>query len=184
MQSSDQSSPQPQGSKQDQPTLVKRISEHPIVLLLGMIATLAVLVGIVYDALRDPEISGDPIVDPSRPFAFPFGVKNESWLFDMRDTSMICHIDKIRWSGGGGIENLNIEDVARATLAPGDTGIFKCSIQLRGEKSSGFELVSGHIIISVTYTTMWLIARASPGTEFTWFANGSPPHWVRGTLAK
>jgi hypothetical protein len=116
--------------------------------------------------------------------AFPFSVKNESLFFDMRDTEMLCGIHKIQWSGGGGgIMNMVLKDNRQATISPGDNGIFRCSIQLEGGESSPFNLVEGHISISVTYRTLWLISRKSPETDFNWFTGGSSPHWVKGKIA-
>jgi hypothetical protein len=179
-----QAAHQPPHLAQDRPTLVKRVSDHPLMLLAAIAATLAALVGLGYDAIRQPLISADPVVDPSRPFAFPFSVKNESWIFDMRDTELYCGIDEAALRGGGGMAGITLKDAARATIEPREEGIFKCSIVLEGGPTSPFDLVRGHIAISVGYRTLWVFQRHSPDTEFTWFTGGSPPHWVKGKVAK
>lgn len=174
----------PQHLAQNQPKLVKRISEHPLMLLAGIVATLAVLAGPVADALRQPEISVDPIVDSSRPFAFPFNVKNESWIFDMSNTELFCGIDEIKWRGGGGVQALTVKDAKQVTIEPRELGLFKCSIDLQGGAMSPFDLVRGHILVSVGYRILGIFPRHSSDTDFTWFAGASPPHWVKGKVAK
>jgi hypothetical protein len=72
------------------PTLIRQIVDHPIALLIGLIAAILALLGAAFDALAPPDISADPTVDSSRPFAFQFIVKNASSLFDMRDAEMFC----------------------------------------------------------------------------------------------
>ena len=179
-----QSAHQTQHLSQDRPTLVKRISEHPLMLLAGMIATFAFLLGLGYDALRQPDISADPVVDPSRPFAFPFSVKNESWIFNMRDTELFCGIDEVRFRGGWSVAGLTVTDATRATIEPRELGIFICSINSQGDLASPFNLVRGHILLSAGYRTLWMFPRKSTDTDFTWFTGGSPPHWVKGKIAK
>ena len=82
--------PLPVAQDQRSPTLVKRISEQPLIVLAGVALIIAGMIGLVYDAVRPTEISAAPIPDSSQPFAFLFTVKNESWLFDMRET--------VRWT--------------------------------------------------------------------------------------
>jgi hypothetical protein len=174
---------QPQHLSQDLPTLVKRISEHPLMLLAGMMATLAVLFGLGYDALRQPEISADPVVDPSHPFAFPFTVKNESWIFNMRDTELFCGIGEVRFRSGWSVAGITVKDATRATIEPQERGIFKCSIKSEGV-ASPFDLMRGHILLSIGYRTLWMFPRKSPNTGFTWFTSGSSPHWIKGKVAQ
>lgn len=171
---------QPRHLMPDQPALIKRISEHPVMLLLGMLATIAVVFGLVHDALRAPEISADPIVDASQPFAFPFSIKNESWIFDMRDTGIRCGIDKIVLPNGAVILGPTMLDPRRVTIPPGGTGTFTCLIRTNGPAPSFAE---GRALISVGYRTLWLFSRVSPETEFNWYTGGSPAHWVKGSKA-
>ena len=170
-------------SSRQESSLAKGISEHPLFVWLVIIGTVLPLAIAGYNALRPPEISADPIVDPSRPFAFPFTVKNESWVFPMSDTQLLCGIDSIRWRGGGGVEQLTITDTSRATIAPQGAGLFRCVLDIQGGPASPFDLVRGHIFVSVTYRTLWF-PRRSPEAEFTWLVTGSPPHWVKGKIAQ
>jgi len=154
-------------------------------LLASMVAAVASLVGLGYDALRHPEISWDPIVDDSRPFAFPFSVKNESWLFEMRDADMICGLDHLKMTFPPEISGFNLDSNRHVTISPGDSGVFECALDLiiRDAKQQTDSLLEGRISTWVTYRTFWLFPRKSPASEFTWFARGSPPHWVKGKVA-
>jgi hypothetical protein len=122
----------------------------------------------------------DATIDPSRPFAFPFIVENKSWLFDMRNTNLACDVDDLRFAAGGGLSRIRLVDEHWISIAPGDQGLFKCSIGLNTEEAPGSKIVKGHIFVSVFYQTLNYFGRQSPSTEFTWYPDGNPPHWVKG----
>lgn len=142
-----------------------------------MLATFAALFGIGYDALRSPEISMDSMIDPSRPFTFPFFVQNESWLFDMRGTGLICTIDKIELSDGSRMTNAGFRVNRDLTLKPSERGLFGCSFALN---LANTRVTAGRIFVSAEYRTLWLIPRQSPEVEFNWVPTGTMPHWVQG----
>jgi hypothetical protein len=181
----------PASQKRDQqarlPQLPKtrweKIRDHPVPWTIALLAALLAIGAPVWQAFVAPDISIDTMTDSSRPFAFPFIVTNESWLFAMRDTELNCGIYEIKWAGGSGIAGLTLKDSKRATIKPGASGLFTCSIKLENGPGSGFTLVRGHLTISVNYWMLGWIPRRSPETEFTWVADGNPPHWVKGAAA-
>jgi hypothetical protein len=91
------------------PNLVRRLADHPIMLAAGMIAIALALGSAVFDALKEPDIYATENADPSRPFAIPFIVKNNSSIFSLRGTTLWCGIDEIRNIYGGGMSQLAID---------------------------------------------------------------------------
>jgi hypothetical protein len=161
----------------------ERIRDHPIPWTILLFAAVLAIATPVWQAFVAPDISIDARVDTSRPFAFPFIVTNESWLFTMGDTELNCGIYEIKLAGGGGIAEMTLKDSRHATIRPGASGLFNCSINLEYAPGTGFTLVRGHLTISVNYRMLGWIPRRSPETEFTWIANGNPPHWIKGAAA-
>jgi hypothetical protein len=181
------SRPPPGNSLQHHATLIERIARHPIALLLGLIATILVVAGAIYDALRHPDISAAAAADVSQPFAFPFVVKNSSSLFLMSDTQMFCGIGKVVLTGNRTLTGFVVTDGShRATIAPGnEPANFRC-VALGSGPGNVFlvepnVLVSAHIDLWVKYKTLGF-SRTSPATSFTWYTGGTPPQWVRGTV--
>jgi hypothetical protein len=160
-----------------------RVRDHPVPWIIGLFAAVLAVGEPLRQALLAPEISVDSAIVPSKPFAFPFIVKNESWLFAMRRTNLLCGVASVRWRGGGGIEGPTIIDSKRADIAPGNSALFKCSIGMDAASEPGFQLTAGHLSISVTYQTAWWFNRQSPKTDFTWLTDGDPPHWAKGIPA-
>ncbi len=164
-------------------TLWEKIRDHPIPWIIGLTAAVLAIGEPMRQALLSPDISIDPVVDSTHPFAFPFIVRNESWLFAMRRTDLNCGVDEVQWRAGGGMKSITIKDSKRAMIMPGESALFRCSIDLKADRGSGFELTKGHLLISVNYYTLWWIPRRSSDADFTWLTNGSSPHWMKGAPA-
>jgi hypothetical protein len=83
--------------------LLRKIVNHPIVSIIGLIPF-----ALVYDALRGPDISSDLNADASQPFAFPFVVKNNSSWLNMQDAVMYCVIKKIGMTKNRSLEGFTV----------------------------------------------------------------------------
>ena len=154
-------------------------------LVLGMLATLIALLGVVYDAFRSPEISVGGDVDTSSPFSVPFNVKNVSWLFAMSDAQMNCGLDKVVLVSSVQLTNVLLVS-PQATIKPGKEGAFRCAIGGEQDKFlqiTPFNLKSAHMFLSMHYRILWLIPRVSEPVEFTWYTTALPPRWIRGAIA-
>ena len=154
-------------------------------LFAGMLATAIVLLGVVYDAFRSPEISIGSDVAASSPFSVPFNVKNVSWLFTMSDAQMRCGLDEVVVPPEMRFKNSFLIS-PKATIKPGHEGAFRCSIgdeQYNLLRITPFSLKSAHMFLSMHYWILWLIPRGSEPVEFTWDTRASPPRWIWGVLA-
>jgi hypothetical protein len=154
-------------------------------LFAGMLVTLIVLFGVVYDAFRSSEISVGSDVGASSPFSAPFNVKNVSWLFAMSDTQMRCGLDQVVLASSMQFKNVFLVS-PQATIKPGKEGAFRCAIG--GEQNdllqvTPFSLKSARMFLSMHYRILWVIPRASEPVEFTWYTTASPPRWIRGVIA-
>jgi hypothetical protein len=105
--------------------ILSKILNHPIVSVIGLIASLLSIGAAVSAALRYPDIFSDLNADVSQPFAFPFIVKNNSW-FTMHDAQMYCGIEKIIMSGNPPLEGFYIVDISPSNIGPGEIVNFRC----------------------------------------------------------
>jgi len=146
---------------------------------------LAAIAGAVLDAFRNPDIDslGN---DPKDPFTIPFVVRNNSYLFSMRDAEFLC----IPYMVTGGNNNATygegwVEGAFTMTIEPGESVDFRCPI---GTPTSGTNDVlmlpsikTAHIFVQVRYKTLWH-ERLSPKVEFTWYTATSSPRWIKGKI--
>ena len=151
-------------------------SDHPIVLLIGLIAAVVGLLQAAYDAWRSPDVNliGSPI--GSKLFEYPFAVKNNSVLFDMKDAQILCGIKDITTAQKGGLFDLSIADAIKVTIAPEEIVNYRCSVG-----AEAHNITSGHIDIWVKYRTLFF-PRTFEGTKFTWYTDGPVPQWIKGTI--
>ena len=162
--------------------LWEKIQNHPLPWSIGLLAAILSLATPVWQAFVEPDISIDPAVDESQPFAFPFIVDNRSWLFDMSQADFFCEIAKFRTEDGSEIAGVTFLDNLHLTISTGKPGLFKCRISVAPTPKGRSGVVEGRLFASVRYRTIFSIfERRSPPTEFTWFPSGNASHWVKGS---
>jgi hypothetical protein len=177
--------PKPESSMSVLSNILSKIVNHPIVSVIGLIASLLGIGAVVHDACLGPEISSDLNADPSEPFAFPFIVKNNSAWFSMYDAEMNCGIEKITMTNNRFLEGISVAPIKHATIGPGEIVNFRCvAAGVPGWNlipAKPGDILDAHINIIVKYTTLGF-SRASSPTEFTWLTSGTPHHWIKGKL--
>jgi hypothetical protein len=163
--------------------ILQALVNHPFALLIGLIASIFALGSAAYDAVRSADIDIDSS-DRYDALAFPFTVTNKSTMFPMQKTSLVCDIDNFEWRGSRGpgrLQSVGSFNGGYVTTSPGATGLFMCqTAEINGRRDPMFVIASGHLLISVEYYTLWVFKRQSSPTEFSWFARGENPHWVKG----
>jgi hypothetical protein len=156
---------------------------------IGAIASIIAVVSLVIDALRQPEISAEPNPDASSPLALPFYVKNQSSLFDMRDTRFRCFVDDLYDAyfppGIPFLHAVIMSPSATATINPGDAAGFRCLIGTEGQPNIiGVQpnaVTGAHLHLYTEYRTLFF-NRTSDRQEFTWYTAAKPPRWIKGKL--
>jgi hypothetical protein len=132
----------------------------------------------VYEALRGPDISSDLNGDPSRPFAIPFIVKNNSSWFPMHDAKMYCDIEKIVMTNNRSLERFPVLEIRHPIIGPGEIVNFRCGVA----GAPGRNLFVANPVDILEYTMLG-VSRTSPRAEFTWYTGGTLPHWIKGRIA-
>jgi hypothetical protein len=129
-------------------TFVRRILDHPVVVALGLLASLIAIGDFVWDALQPPVI-GIVGSDLSDPFILPFTVRNKSRWFTMINATPFCIVRKLSLRGHNTISNSTIE-LTHRTILP-TIGNFTCRI-----KVPSAIVERAQIFISFTYETHFL----------------------------
>jgi hypothetical protein len=173
------------------PNSLSKIVDH-LASLSTLIASLFVLGAAVYDALRGPDISSDLNGDRSRPFAIPFIVKNNSSWFPMQDTKIYCQIEKIVMTNNRSLERFPVMEISHAAIGSAEIINFRCAVAGAQGRNlfvanpvdilDANNILDANISIVVEYTMLG-VSRTSPRAEFTWYAGGTPPHWIKGKIA-
>src|SRR5262249_39320898 len=113
----------------------------------------------------------------------PFNVRNNSFLFAMRNAELHCIVDRVTFNNGSGVASLTLA-TRKITIEPEAEGAFRCLLGQGGLIDFGSAgLMAGHIFLAVEYQMLGM-SRMSPQTEFTWFTDAKPPRWVRGKIAR
>jgi hypothetical protein len=160
-----------------------------IVETIGAIASIIAIVGLVIDALRQPDISAEPNPDPSSPLALPFYVKNESSFFDMRETQFRCFVDDLYDvyfpPDAPFLHHVTMSPHETATIEPGRAAGFRCLIGTQGQSNivgvHPNAVTSAHLHLYAEYRTLFF-NRTSDQQEFTWYTAAKPPRWIKGKL--
>jgi hypothetical protein len=153
--------------------------------ILGAIVSMLALVGAIYDVLRGPDILPDTLPDVSSPFALPFSVENNSFIFQMTKARLFCDIDTVELSHGAKIANLTVIGDPETTIPQRQTVGFRCPLGDRlGNNIFGIEpntLIHAHVFLRVKYQTFYFPREST--VEFTWSTKVRPPRWIKGKLA-
>ena len=160
----------------------KKIPSGRLAETLGAIASILVVVGATYDALRGPDIVPDTLPDVSSPFALPFSVENNSFIFPMAKARLFCGIDTVEFSQGTKIANMIVIGDPETTIPQRQTVGFRCPLgDSHGHNIFGVHPPNSHMH-RVKYQTLY-IPRESEPIEFTWSTKVNPPRWIKGKLA-
>jgi hypothetical protein len=169
-----------------QSNILSKTLNHPIVSLIGLIPSLFGIGVLAYSVLRNPDVSSDLNADVSQPFTFMFTMKNNSSLFHMQDVKIYCDTEKVIMTNNHSLEGFSVVDTTHTTIGPEEVLNFRCAVAGAPGRNlfvaKPGDILDAHISIFVKYT-MAGISRTSPRTEFTWYTDGIPPHWIKGKIA-
>lgn len=167
---------------------LRAIVNHPVASLIGLVAAVGGIAELVHQAVLYPDIFAEKEADVSSPFALPFSVKNNSLIFSMTNSSMVCYIDKVLTKNGSSFSKFAVVSALTTTIKPKDNAAFRCLLAGNAGQRSVFhipqnDVLSAHIILRVEYTILG-IPRVSPGTQFTWYTAATPPRWIAGNIVE
>lgn len=145
-------------------------------------------IGLIWGAYQNliPEVVAEAS-DSLAPFAQPFTVKNEGF-FPMKNARMVCNIDYLKNTDGGGIYGLELTDEDTVDIAPKVPTNFRCRVGTSGlggnnmlvaQNLTADKIVALHIYVYIEYE-IFGYPLVSPRTEFTWITNTKTPRWIRG----
>lgn len=126
-----------------------------------------------------------PGSDPTKPFAYPFLITNNSHVFTLRNIRWTCHILDIKYDN----PNYRVQEasVVRTgstnTLGPSDSIAIPCSNPV----AIPAKILTTDVRICVSYEAQ-ILGRLWPShpnpnpTRFTWAGWASNPQWIRGQV--
>jgi hypothetical protein len=157
--------------------VLRLVATHWIAALISLVAAFFAIGASIWQIFVGPDLDISE-AGAILPFAAPIKVTNQSAIFSLRDANVRCGVEKVVWSGGGGISGISfVFSQPKITIAPGESGNYQCRIaNVRSDT-----LESADIFVQLEYYTL-LWHRVSAATEFNWFPGASPPRWVKGAF--
>jgi hypothetical protein len=159
--------------------LLKRITDHPVVLSAGLVVLLVALAQAADWALSPfdaPEIhvTGS---DASSPFVFPFSLKNNSKLLSLENVKWDCIIRHMEFLRGSTMDNVGISSGGnQATVESGKTSNHICRVMNRGVPIQ-------KLVMDVAVEYDMLHHTRDPVVQrFTWISDGDSSKWVEGDV--
>lgn len=150
------------------------ISNHPVILLVGVV----VLFGTIFDWVvlafysPDIEVSGS---DPASPFVFPFSVTNESWIFPMKDIDWRCSVEHMQ-AEGVTLDKVSIGMMdMHPSIGAGDIVNYSCPVMNPGVPVSSLTM---DVSIKYTFLGIWRRVQTQP---FIWIVDNQQSKWIKGT---
>jgi hypothetical protein len=144
----------------------------------GLFAALIAIGGLIYDALRQPEISPHEVM-VDQPFSLRFSLKNPSIFFSMTRVKVRCGIDVVNLSGGGGFRHFSIQTPETIDIIlPGKNIEYNCPID-RAFKYPGQTITGASIYILAKYKTL-IINRKFESEQLTW--EDTSKVWTQGRV--